>query len=155
MRQCGATKTVINMQTDSSQLIISERVTLPLSEIELVAIRSSGPGGQNVNKVASAIQLRFDVSSSSLPDFYKQRLLRMQDSRISRLGIIVIKAQRFRDQERNRQDALERLQAIIKSAAVTQKHRIATKPTRASQKRRLEGKRKQAQQKALRRTPID
>jgi len=143
------------MQAETTHLIISERVTLPLSEIELVAIRSSGPGGQNVNKVASAIQLRFDIANSSLPDFYKQRLLNLQDSRISRLGIIIIKAQRYRDQERNRVDALERLQAVIKSVAVTQKRRIATKPTRASQQRRLESKRKQAQQKALRRTPID
>lgn len=143
------------MQTETSHLSISERVSLPLCEIELVAIRSSGPGGQNVNKVASAIQLRFDIAASSLPDFYKQRLLVLKDHRISRLGIVVIKAQRFRDQERNRQDALERLQAMIKGVAVTQKRRIATKPTRASQQRRLEGKRKQAQQKALRRTPID
>lgn len=143
------------MQTEATHLNISERVTLPLSEIELVAIRSSGPGGQNVNKVASAIQLHFDIPNSSLPDFYKQRLLNLKDNRISRLGVIVIKAQRFRDQERNRLDALERLQAIIKGVAVTQKRRIATKPTRASQQRRLEGKRKQAQQKALRRTPID
>lgn len=133
-----------------SALAISSHVTLPEEEIEIHAIRSQGAGGQNVNKVATAIHLRFAIANSSLPEFYKQRLLALKDRRITSEGVIVIKAQRFRTQEKNREDALLRLREIIRSVAVTQKKRVATKPTRGSQTRRLDSKTKHSQQKKLR-----
>lgn len=131
-------------------LQISSNVTLPLSEIDIQAIRAQGAGGQNVNKVASAVHLRFDIHASSLPDFYKQRLCQLRDSRISGEGIIVIKAQRFRSQEKNRADALDRLGDLIRSVAVTQKARRATKPTRSSQQKRMDSKTRRGRVKNLR-----
>ncbi|TDG12139.1 aminoacyl-tRNA hydrolase [Seongchinamella unica] len=133
-----------------SGLEISSNVTLPLEEIEIQAIRAQGAGGQNVNKVSSAIHLRFDIGASSLPDFYKQRLAQKRDSRITGDGVIVIKAQRFRSQDRNREDALDRLRDIIRSVAVTAKKRRATRPTRSSQKKRMDSKTKRGQLKSTR-----
>ena len=131
-------------------LFISNNVAIPEREIDIQAIRAQGAGGQNVNKVSTAIHLRFDIKASSLPAFYKERLLQLSDQRISKEGVIVIKAQQFRSQEKNREEALSRLQALIKSAAITQKKRRPTKPTRGSQKRRMETKTKHGRLKTLR-----
>ena len=129
---------------------ISHNVWLADSELEFFAVRSQGAGGQNVNKVSSAIHLRFDIKASSLPEFYKTRLLELKDKRITKDGVIVIKAQEFREQGLNRNSALERLVELIKSVTIVQRKRIATKPTKGSQKRRLEGKTKRSQVKSLR-----
>ncbi|VAX13227.1 Hypothetical protein YaeJ with similarity to translation release factor [hydrothermal vent metagenome] len=132
-------------------LYISSNVSIADREITFSAIRAQGAGGQNVNKVATAIHLRFDIRSSSLPDFYKERLLKLQRQCISRDGIIVIKAQQSRSQLQNREAALRQLQMIIQSVAVSRKKRRATRPTRSSQKRRMDTKTKRGKTKALRR----
>jgi len=136
-------------------LHISSHVTIPDSEIDIHAMRAQGAGGQHVNKVSSAIHLRFDIGASSLPLFYKEELLKLRDHRISDDGVITIKAQQHRSQEQNRADALERLRVLIQSVAIPRKKRKPTKPTKGSQNRRIESKKKQGRLKALRGTLDD
>ena len=131
-------------------LKISNTVTLDENEVEISAIRASGSGGQKVNKVSAAIHLRFDIEASSLPEYYKEKLLSLKDKRITKESIVVIKSQQHRSQEQNRDEALERLVELIKSVNVLQKKRVPTKPTKGSVGRRLDSKKKQANKKRLR-----
>ena len=133
-------------------LQISPHVTIPDSEIDIHAMRSQGAGGQNVNKVSSAIHLQFNIAASSLPPFYKEELMKLKDHRISEGGVITIKAQQHRSQEQNREDALSRLRELIQSVAIPRKKRRATKPTKGSKERRLESKTKRGKLKTLRQT---
>jgi ribosome-associated protein len=131
-------------------LEISNEITIPNEEIDVQAIRAQGSGGQNVNKVSTAVHLRFDITASSLPDVYKERLLTPKDHRISEEGVVIIKAQRYRTQLKNREDALDRLRDLIRRAMVSRKRRHETKPTQGSQEKRLESKAKRGRVKALR-----
>ena len=132
-------------------LNISANVALADDEVEISAVRARGAGGQNVNKVSSAIHLRFDINASSLPGLYKQRLLNLRDRRISKGGVVVIKARKYRSQDKNRTDALERLQKLIRGAALARKARLPTEPTKAARKKRLDSKTRRGLLKNMRR----
>ena len=131
-------------------LTISKNVAIPDEEIEIHAVRAQGAGGQNVNKLATAIHLRFDIKASSLPEFYKQRLLKLNDRRINKDGVVIIKAQQYRSQEKNRAAALERLAELIRAVGHTAKRRIPTKTPRSVQQQRLAAKTQRGKTKTLR-----
>jgi ribosome-associated protein len=135
---------------EKKMMRISDQITIPLSEIEISAVRAQGAGGQNVNKVATAVHLRFDIRASSLLGLIKDRLLKLNDQRITREGVVVIKAQQYRSQEKNRVEALNRLQALIRRAAATRRKRRPTRPTCSSREKRLESKVKHGRLKAAR-----
>ncbi|WP_333855541.1 alternative ribosome rescue aminoacyl-tRNA hydrolase ArfB [Leclercia sp.] len=131
-------------------IVLSRTVTLPDNEVEITAIRAQGAGGQHVNKTSTAIHLRFDIRASSLPEYYKERLLAASHHLITSEGVIIIKAQEYRSQEMNREAALARLVAVIQELTAVQKSRRATRPTRASKERRLASKSQKSSVKALR-----
>jgi ribosome-associated protein len=131
-------------------LRITSQLSIADGEIDIVPIRAPGPGGQNVNKVASAVHLRFDIPASSLPDELKQKLLALADQRLNKDGVLVIKASQHRSQEKNRDAALDRLVAFLRQATVTRKQRIATRPTRSAREKRLNSKTRRGRTKALR-----
>ncbi len=148
-RETGS-QSLKQMEPEDTGLPINSRLSIPLDEIDMQAIRAQGAGGQNVNKVSSAIHLRFDIRASSLPEDYKQRLLGLRDRRVSSEGVLVLKAQRFRSQDKNREDALQRLQELVRTVTVTQKKRLPTRPSRTARKKRVDSKTRRGQLKSLR-----